>query len=78
MREIILGDKDFHGYLIIAKKPTIEYTSTVLHWDHKIDGKPLSFFRFYYYGVDIYFDMEHRSMIIPDDFPNEQANILRF
>ncbi|MFZ1301104.1 MAG: hypothetical protein WAQ27_00795 [Candidatus Microsaccharimonas sp.] len=78
VRKIILGESDFNGYLAIAKKPALEHTATVLHWDKVVEGRPLSFFRFYYYGVDIFYDIEYRAIELPDEFPTDQINLIRF
>lgn len=76
--QIVLGQIDFSGYLLIPKKGDVENTATVLHWDRELEGKPLSFFRFYYYGVDIYYEIEHRSIELPPEIPKEAVNFLRF
>lgn len=78
VRKIILGEVDFSGYLALAKNPLLEQTATVLHWDKIVKGRRLSFFRFYYYGIDIFYDIEHRAIELPDDFPKEKINLIKF
>lgn len=78
VRKIILGEQDFKGYLVFVKKPELEKTATVLHWDRVINGNPVSFFRFYYYGVDIFYEIEQRILELPPEFPADQVNLLRF
>ena len=77
VRKIILGEQDFTGYLAMAKKPPIEQVATVKHWDQTIEGTRISLFRFYYYGVDIFYDIEHRSLKLPPE-ADEVFNFLRF
>jgi len=78
VRQIILGEIDFKGYLILPKSGNVERICNVRHWDREVDSKPLSFFQFYYYGVDIYFEMEHRSIELPPEFPKETVNFMQF
>lgn len=78
VRQIILGEIDFNGYLAVAKKPAIEQIGTVQHYDRTINGKPISLFRFYYHGVDIMYDMERRTVQLPLNISNEHINLLQF
>lgn len=79
VRKIILGDLDFEGFLIITKKPKMEFIANVQHFDRiDVDGSPISLFRFYYYGIEIFYEMEKRKVVLPDNFPKDQINLLEF
>ncbi len=77
VREIILGNRDFDGYLLLVKKPVLEQKAIVRHVS-KPEMIPFSMFRFYFYGVDFIFDIENRKLSAWGDFPLDDYSVVEF
>lgn len=78
VREIVLGKKDFQGQLFFLKHPTDLESSGVQHWDLKDEEGTISFFRFYYFGIEIFYEMERRVFEIPKVFAKDKIDVISF
>ncbi len=78
VRKIILGEKNFHGQLFIVRKNRVEHLATVQHVNDDSTDDTRSVFRFYYYGIEIIYEIEKRAYELPDDFPKDAISKLEF
>jgi len=62
IRRIVLGNCDFSGSLAVVKHPDLEQIARIRHHVIPMKGRKVSFFDFYYYGVEILYGMEVREI----------------
>lgn len=83
VRKIILGKKDFSGYLLIGTnkdfiKPNMESSITYRFLKSNEDDKEFALFEFNYFLVKIFFDMERRVCKLNNKSKLKDFSILKF
>lgn len=75
VRDIILGKKDFNGYLLIGTKKDTEKNGVTYKF---LEDTGIAVFDFNYLFIRILFDMEHRSMDLENGLKVGQFTVLKF
>ncbi|MDD2681091.1 MAG: HNH endonuclease [Patescibacteria group bacterium] len=79
VRKIILGKRDFHGYICIGSNKTIDKVGVTYRFFKTGDGgKELALFEFNYMFLKIVFDMEQRECRLENGAKILGLDVLRF
>ena len=78
-RDLILGKKDFEGYLIIGtNKDYINTSVTYRFLKDEVTGKEFAIFDFNYMFIRIFFDFERRISLLENGFKHDGLTHLKF